>query len=392
MRHVVVVGASLAGVHAVEGLRDAGFDGDVTLLSAEAQLPYDRPPLSKQGLRLGPAERENLLRPAEWYDGLGVDLRLDCEAVGLDIGQCQVVLAGGEPVSYDGLVLATGSRPRGFDHDPSGAPVYLLRTAADSARLHERLVAGTRLVVIGAGFIGLEVAATAKSMGVEVTVVELAPVPLARVLGDEVGTWFDHYHAANGVEIHCGSAVAGIESTGGVSKVHLRDDTVLAADLIVAGVGAVPAIDWLRPSGLLVADGVICDAYLRTSDPRVVAAGDIVRWYNPLFDEDMRIEQWTNAVEQGRFAARSLLGAVDEPYSSVPYFWSDQFTAKMRFVGRSNAAQDVVIQQADERTLVALYGRDGLVRGALCVNATRKLVELQQLIAERTPWTEAIAG
>lgn len=390
MRHAVVVGASLAGVHAVEGLRDAGFDGDVTLLGAETQLPYDRPPLSKEGLRLGLAKDENLLRPAEWYEGLGVDLRLGCEAVSLEVDQCQLTLAGGERVSYDGLVLATGSSARGFDL--GGAPVHLLRTSADSAHLHERLVAGARLVVIGAGFIGLEVAATAKGMGLEVAVVEVAPVPLARVLGDEVGAWFNQYHAAHDVDIHCGSAVTGIEVTGAVSKVHLRDGTVLAADVIVAGVGAVPTIDWLRSSALRVADGVICDAYLRTSDPRVVVAGDIARWYNPLFDEDMRIEQWTNAVEQGRFAARSLLGAVDEPYSSVPYFWSDQFTAKMRFVGRTNAAEHVVIQQADESTVVALYGRDGLVRGALCINATRKLIALQRAIVERTPWAEVVSG
>lgn len=392
MRHVVVVGASIAGVHAVDGLREAGFDGDLTLLGAEEQLPYDRPPLSKEGLRLGLGADQNLLREADWYDRLGVDLRLGCEAVSLDVEQRRVTLADGEQVGYDGLILATGSSARRFDVGPGGAPVHLLRTAVDCARLHEHLVAAARLVVIGAGFIGLEVAATAKGMGLEVAVVEVAPVPLARVLGDEVGTWFNQYHVAHDVDIHCGSAVVGIEATGGVSKVHLRDGTVLAADVIVAGVGSVPAVDWLRSSGLELADGVVCDAYLRTSAPRVVAAGDIARWYNPLFDEDLRIEQWTNAVEQGRFAARSLLGLDEEPYSSAPYFWSDQFTAKMRFIGRANAAQHVLVQQADERTIVALYGRDGLLRGALCVNATRKLIALQQAIADRTPWDEVVSG
>lgn len=391
MRHVVVVGASLAGVHAVDGLREAGFDGDVTLLGAERQLPYDRPPLSKNGLRLGLAPDANLLRPADWYDHRNVELRLGCEAVGLDVEGRRVTLAGGEQIGYDGLILATGSQARRLDLGSGGAPIHVLRTAADSARLHGQLVAGLRLVVIGAGFIGLEVAATAKEMGLEVSIVELAPVPLARVLGDEVGTWFNQYHAAHDVDIHCGSAVTGIEATGGVSKVHLRDGTVLAADVIVAGVGSVPAINWLRSSGLRLADGVVCDAYLRTSAPGVVAAGDIVRWYNPLFDEDLRIEQWTNAVEQGSYAARSLLGAVAEPYSSAPYFWSDQFTAKMRFVGRSNAAQHVVVQQSDEGSIVVLYGRDGLVRGALCVNATRRLIALQQAIADRTPWDEVVA-
>lgn len=392
MRHIVVVGASLAGVHAVEGLREAGFDGDVTLIGVEQQLPYDRPPLSKSALRLGAAAAETQLRPADWYDDLDIQLKLGREAVGLDIEQQLVTLAGGEQIGYDGLILATGSRARGFDSGDGGPTVHVLRTAEDSARLHEHLVAGTHLVVIGAGFIGLEVAATAKVMGLEVGMVELAPVPLARVLGDEVGAWFNRYHAAHDIDIHCGSAVAMIEAAGRVSKVHLRDGTVLAADVIVAGVGSVPAIDWLRTSGLQLADGVVCDAYLRTSAPRVVAAGDIARWYNPLFDEDLRIEQWTNAVEQGRYAARSLLGVVDGPYSSAPYFWSDQFTAKMRFIGRANAAQHVLVQHADESGIVALYGRDGFVRGALCVNAARKLALFQQAIVDRTPWADVVAG
>jgi NADPH-dependent 2,4-dienoyl-CoA reductase/sulfur reductase-like enzyme len=392
VRHVVVVGASVAGVHAVEGLRDAGFDGEVTLLGAEQDLPYDRPPLSKDGLRSGLGPGENLLHPADWYDEHCVRLRLGCTAVALDVEQRLIRLADGERIGYDGLVLATGSRARPFPSGPGGAPIHLLRTAGDSARLHKHLLAATRLVVIGAGFIGLEVAATAKSMGLEVAVVEVAPVPLARVLGDEVGTWFNRYHVAHDIDMHCGSAVAGIEATGASSKVHLRDGTVLAADVIVAGVGCMPAIDWLRTSGLELSDGVVCDAYLRTSAPQVVAAGDIARWYNPLFDEDLRIEQWTNAVEQGRFAARSLLGAVDDPYASVPYFWSDQFTAKMRFVGQSSAAQQVLVQHADEAGIVALYGRDGLVRGALCVNATRKLIGFQREILNRTPWAEVVPG
>jgi NAD(P)H-nitrite reductase large subunit len=277
VRHVVVVGASVAGVHAVEGLRDAGFDGEVTLLGAEQDLPYDRPPLSKDGLRSGLGPGENLLHPADWYDEHCVRLRLGCTAVALDVEQRLIRLADGERIGYDGLVLATGSRARPFPSGPGGAPIHLLRTAGDSARLHKHLLAATRLVVIGAGFIGLEVAATAKSMGLEVAVVEVAPVPLARVLGDEVGTWFNRYHVAHDIDMHCGSAVAGIEATGASSKVHLRDGTVLAADVIVAGVGCMPAIDWLRTSGLELSDGVVCDAYLRTSAPRVVAAGDLAR-------------------------------------------------------------------------------------------------------------------
>lgn len=387
---MVVVGASVAGVQAVDGLRESGFDGEVILVGAEDRLPYDRPPLSKKALLEGLAEGEELLRPAEWYADHGVELRLGRTARGLEAMRRVVVLDGGEELGYDGLILATGSTARVLPGDGHGATVHLLRTAEDCARLHETLLPDRHLVVIGAGFIGLEVAATARQLGMDVTVVELAPAPLARVLGDEVGAWFQAFHERNGVTVRCGNAVSSIEAVGGSSKVHLRDGTVLAADVIIAGIGSVPAIDWLRGSGLRLSDGVVCDAYLRTSAPGVVAAGDIVRWYNPLFDEDVRIEQWTNAVEQGHYAAESLLGMVDAPYSAAPYFWSDQFTAKMRFVGRANAAQHIQVRESDDRRLVVAYGRDGFVRGALCVNAPRELVTLQRSIVQRVPWDDAV--
>jgi NADPH-dependent 2,4-dienoyl-CoA reductase/sulfur reductase-like enzyme len=390
VRRVVVVGASVAGVQAVDGLRESGFDGDVVLIGAENRLPYDRPPLSKKALLEGLHEGEALLRPAEWYPDHGVELRLGRTAVRLDVASRVIVLDDGHEVGYDGLILATGSTARRLPDGEQGADVHLLRTAEDCTRLHEVLLPDQHLVVIGAGFIGLEVAATARQLGMDVTVVELAPVPLARVLGDEVGAWFQAYHERNGVVGRCGNAVSSIEPVGTSSKVQLRDGTVLAADAIIAGVGSVPAIDWLRDSGLRLSDGVVCDAYLHTSAPGVVAAGDIVRWYNPLFDEDLRIEQWTNAVDQGHYAAASLLGKVDAPYSAAPYFWSDQFSAKMRFVGRANAAQHIQVRQSDDRRLVVAYGRDGFVRGALCVNAPRELVALQRSIIQRIPWDDAV--
>jgi NADPH-dependent 2,4-dienoyl-CoA reductase/sulfur reductase-like enzyme len=391
MHRVVVVGASLAGVHAAEALREFGFGGEVTLLGAEADLPYDRPPLSKDALRCGTDKTAALLRPASWYEEKGVDLRLGVAGRGLDLSDRAVLLDGGERLRYDGLVLATGSAARVFDAH-AAATVHVLRTARDSARLHASLKRGRHLVVIGAGFIGLEVAATARELGLDVSVVEVAPVPLARVLGDEVGTWFLNHHAAHGVEVHCNTAVDAIEPSGSGSKVRLRDGTVLAADVVVAGIGAAPAVSWLRESGLRLADGVACDAYLRASAPGVVAAGDVARWYNPLFDEDLRIEQWTNAVEQGRYAAQSLLGIANEPYAAAPYFWSDQFTAKMRFVGTANAAESVHVEQADDRSLIALFGRDELLRGALCINAPRKLAIYRDAIVNKVPWHDVVAA
>jgi NADPH-dependent 2,4-dienoyl-CoA reductase/sulfur reductase-like enzyme len=388
--HHVVVGASLAGIHAVEGLRDAGFDGRLTLVGAEDTLPYDRPPLSKAALRLGPVARGALLRPADWYGERAVDLRLGWTAVKLDLANRSVILAGGREVSFDGLILATGSSARPLATPAGAGPAYVLRTADDCARLHARLQPGEHLVVIGAGFIGLEVAATATMMGLDVSVVEVAPGPLHRVLGAEVGRWFERYHAARGIGMHCGVGIEAIEADGRRSKIRLLDGTVLGADVLVAGVGARPAVEWLRGSGLRLSDGVACDPFLRTSAPDVVAAGDIARWHNTLFDEDLRVEQWTNAVEQGRYAAESLLGIAEQPYAAVPYFWSDQFDAKMRFVGVANAAQDVHVDEAGPDVLVALFGRDGLLRGALCVNAPRKLARYRQAIADRVAWHDVV--
>ncbi|MGH9110336.1 MAG: NAD(P)/FAD-dependent oxidoreductase [Acidimicrobiales bacterium] len=402
MHRAVVIGASVAGVHAADALRSCGFNGSVTLIGAETRLPYDRPPLSKGALRDGPWDSEDYseLRPEEWYGAHDIDLRLGTRAVRLDPSRRVVILADGMEVAYDGLILATGSRARRLTGTRvSGADLHVLRTADDCAALHDRLVrhpgrggSSGHLVVIGAGFIGLEVAATARQMGWDVAVVETAPVPLARVLGDEVGAWFSSLHRANGVDIHCATAVTGIESAGAEAMVHLRDGAVLQADLVVAGVGSLPAVDWLAGSGLQVTDGVICDEYLRTSVPAVVAAGDIARWYNPLFDESLRIEQWTNAVEHGQYAARSLLGLADGPYADVPYFWSDQFSAKMRFVGRANAAERVRVQRSDDKSLVVLFGRDGVTSGALCINATRELVTYRRAIADRVAWGDVVAA
>ncbi|AYY14989.1 FAD-dependent oxidoreductase [Actinobacteria bacterium YIM 96077] len=389
MRRVVVVGASLASVHAIEALRGHGYEGEIVLVGAEPHLPYDRPPLSKEALHHGPDLQRVLLREPGWYDEHGVELRLGRRATELKPGAQAVALDGDEDVEYDGLVIATGSTPRTIGAFEEVGPVHMLRTVEDSVAIHQRLVPGEHLVVLGAGFIGLEVAATAREMGVDVSVVELAPVPLTRVLGDEVGSWFRAYQEEHGVSLHCGKVLDGIEPGPRGSKIRLRDGTVLSADVVVAGVGVTPATGWLEGSGIELSDGVRCDKSLRTSLPRVVAAGDVVRWYNPLFDEEMRIEQWTNAVEQGRRAALTLLGA-DEAYAPVPYFWSDQFDAKMRFVGRSNAADRVHVEQTGDTSLVALFGRDGVLRGALCVNAARRLALYSKAIRDQVPWEDVV--
>lgn len=385
MDHIVVVGASLAAVHAIDSLRAEGFAGRIVLIGAEPHLPYDRPPLSKEALRHGLAPE--LLRESAWYEDSGVTTMLGRTATELRAKDRAVVLADGTRVAYDGLIVATGSRVRtlaaGNEH------VAFLRTIDDAGALHRRLAAAQHVAVVGAGFIGLEVAATMTDMGRRVTVLEVAPVPLARVLGDEAGAWFRDFHERRGVTVRCGAYAVSVEETPAGYRVNLADGTSVNADLVVGALGARPAVDWLRSSGIALSDGVLCDRTLRSTAPGVVAAGDVARWYNPLFDEDMRVEQWTNAIEQGRHAARTLLGA-DEAYAPVPYFWSNQFDANMRFVGRANGAEQVFVDTSSDNALTAVFGRNGVQVGALCVNRTARLARHRAAILDRMSYVDAV--
>lgn len=391
MDRIVVVGGSVAAVNAVDGLRHAGHEGEITFVSAEHLLPYDRPSLSKEALREGHEHHTLLIKEPGWYDENAVDVSIGAAAVGLDAAGKTVFLEGCREVSYDGLIITTGSQTRPLQLLDGVPDVYEVRSLSDSLTLHEQLQPGRHLVVIGAGFIGLEVAATARDMGLDVSVVEIAPVPLTRVLGSELGHWFRDHHVSHGVDLYCGSRIDRVEVAPGGNKVHLDDGTVLAADLIVAGVGVQPETGWLEGSGVELANGVVCDEALRTTAPDVVAAGDIARWPNQLFGETMRVEQWLNAVEQGTHAASTLLGE-NEPFAPVPYFWSDQFGAKVKFAGHIDGGDHVKITKADEKSLVALFGRDDRLRGALCINAPRQLALSKRAILNGVPWADATAG
>lgn len=385
---MVVVGASLAGLSAVEALRREGFTDRIVVIGDEDRPPYDRPPLSKQVLA-GTAEPEaTRLRPDSVLEGLDVEWLLGRRATLLDLEARTVELSDGEPVAFDGLVIATGATPRRLSTPPDLGGIHVLRTLDDCLAIRDALAAGPRVAVIGAGFIGAEVAATCRKRGLEVDIIEALPVPLAGALGPEAGTWCSRLHPDHGVRLHCGVMVTAFEGTGQVEALRLSDGRVLPADLVVAGVGVVPATGWLATSGLRLDDGVVCDDGCATGVPDVVAAGDVARWYNPLFDEEMRVEHWTNAADQGAFAARRLLRGpeVCGSYAPVPYFWSDQYDVKIQFCGRTRAGDEirVVHGSVEERDFVALFTRADRLVGALAFNCGREFAPYGRLIAQRS--------
>jgi len=396
LRTIVVVGASLAGLSAVEALRTLGYDGRIVAVGAEDALPYDRPPLSKQVLA-GTADPElTALRSPAAIERLEVDWRLGRPAAGVDLETRVLRLRDGEPIPFDGLVIATGATPRRLPGQPALRGIHVLRTLDDCLALRAALATGGRVAVVGAGFIGAEVAATACKRGLDVDVVEALPMPLATSLGPEAGAWCAHLHLDHGVRLHCGVTVTSFEGGDAVEAIRLSDGRVLPADVVVVGAGVVPATGWLDASGLALDNGVVCDEYCRTGVPDVVAAGDVARWYNPLFDERMRVEHWTNAVEQGEAAARNLVLPEDDrlPYSPVPYFWSDQYDVKIQFCGRARPDDElrVVHGSPADRDFVATFVRHGRLVGAMAFNAGREFAPYQRLIAGRLGLDGALAG
>ncbi|HVW33146.1 MAG TPA: FAD-dependent oxidoreductase, partial [Acidimicrobiia bacterium] len=388
---IVVVGASLAGLSALETLRSDGYQGELIAIGAEAALPYDRPPLSKQVLQGDWEPDKTVLRDQAQIDALDVSWLLGRRATALDVTARTVTLDDGEAVPYDGLVIATGATPRRLPGSEGLAGVHVLRTLDECLALRADLESATRVCVVGAGFIGAEVAASARIRGLDVTVLEALPAPLARAFPAEMGAACAGLHLDQGVDLRCGVTVAGFESAAGrVSGVRLGDGTVVEAEVVVVGVGVTPETGWLESSGLALDNGVVCDATCATSAPGVVAAGDIARWPNNLFGETMRVEHWSNAVEQGSAAAKRLLAAPGEAaeFTPVPYFWSDQYDTKIQFVGTARADDQVRIAEGDleRRSFVAVYGRSGRVVGAVAVNLPHKLAEYRKRIWPASPF------
>jgi NADPH-dependent 2,4-dienoyl-CoA reductase/sulfur reductase-like enzyme len=394
MRRVVVVGASLAGLRAVEALRRQGFEGSLTLVGEEAHAPYDRPPLSKQLLRGEWPEQRVRLRDEAALQALALDLRLGVRAQSLDAARRVLHLDDGSELGYDGLVIATGATPRTLAGAEALQGVYVLRTLDDALALRAALKTGPRVCLVGAGFIGLEVAASCRALGLAVTAVEPLELPLSNKIGMAMAEVIAAMHRDHGVELRCGVGVAAIEGGARVERVRLADGSAVEADVVVVGVGVRPAIEWLQGSGIALGDGVVCDETCASSLPDVVAAGDVVSWRNPRFDETRRVEHWSNAGEMASHAVERLLQgpAYREPFAPVPYFWSDQYDVRLQVVGSLRADDELALVEgsATERKLVALYGRRGRLTAALCINRPAQLVRYRRLLQQEVDFASAV--
>jgi 3-phenylpropionate/trans-cinnamate dioxygenase ferredoxin reductase subunit len=371
-RGFVIVGASLGGAKAAQALRDEGYDGTITLIGDEAVRPYERPPLSKEYLQ-GKSDREKVfVHPEGWYAEHAVDLRLSTEVTEIDRSGHHVVLADGERVGYDALLLTTGSVPRrltipGADLDG----VHYLRRLDDSEGIRAAFAGARRVAIVGAGWIGLETAAAARIAGLEVTLLESAELPLLRVLGRDVATVFADLHRGHGVDLRCGVEVAElVGEDGSVTGVRLGDGTEVGADLVLVGVGILPQDALARSAGLDVGNGITVDAHLRTSDPDIYAAGDVADAYHPRLRRHVRVEHWANARRQGVVAAKSMLGQ-DVEYDRLPYFFSDQYDLGMEYTGYVEPdGYDRVVFRGDRTAdaFMAFWLADGAVLAGMSVN------------------------
>ena len=370
MKHerFVIIGASLAGASAAAALREGGFDGTVELIGAEPQLPYNRPPLSKGYLRGQDRFEDQLVNPADYYAQHEVNLRLGVRATSVDPQRKVVSLERGEEVPYDRLLVATGGRNRSLTTPGAHLPgIFQLRTVEDCDRIRAVARPGARAVVIGLGFIGSEVSASLRQMGLAVTAIEGQPVPLARVLGVEVGAVLGEIHREKGVELAMEDAVAAFEGAGRVERVRTKRGRILACDLVVAGIGIVPNSELLAGAGAAVDNGVLVDALCRTSLPDVFAAGDVANHLHPMFGR-LRVEHWNNGFQQGRAAARTMLGGT-QPYDYVHSFWSDQYEHLIEYVGFAARWDRVVFRgDPDSRKFLGFFLQDGTLRAAMGLN------------------------
>ncbi|MFI7296485.1 NAD(P)/FAD-dependent oxidoreductase [Streptomyces sp. NPDC050121] len=386
MRTVAVVGASLAGLSAARSLRKQGYDGRLVVIGDETHRPYDRPPLSKEFLAGALGEAELSLEADD--EDLRAEWLLGVRATGLNRTERAVRLADGREVRADGIVIATGAAARTLPGTEGLAGVHALRTLDDARALRDELARGGRLVVIGGGFIGAEVASTACALGLDVTVVEVAPTPLAGPLGAAMGAVVSALHTDHGVRLLCGVGVKGLSGESRVDAVLLEDGRSVPADIVVVGVGARPCVDWLAGSGVELDNGVKCGADGRTALAGVVAVGDCANWYDPRAGAHRRVEHWTGARERPDAAVAVLLagGAVEPGVPRPPYFWSDQYGVKIQFAGHAAGADSVTVEEgaADDRNVLAVYRRAGHPVAVLGMNQPRLFTRWRKQLAAAT--------
>ncbi|MCH8087692.1 MAG: FAD-dependent oxidoreductase [Chloroflexi bacterium] len=380
----VIVGANLAGGSAAETLRREGFDGLIHLIGLEPDRPYDRPPLSKEYLR-GEKEREKLFfKPPEFYDEQEIGLRLGTGATRLDPAGQTVELDTGETLKYDKLLLATGGRIRKLNVPGTDLEeVYYLRTIGNSQRLAESINRSRKAVVVGAGFIGSEVAASLRMKGLDVTLLEIEPVPLRHVLGDELGEIYAGIHRGHDVDLRLSEGIAEIQGHRRAERVITSSGASIDCDLVVIGVGVAPQTRLVDGTGIEVDNGILVDEYCRTSLPNIFAAGDVANWWHPGLGQRLRVEHWDNALNQGAAAARSMLGR-QESYAPLLYFWSDQYDLNIQYLGHA-VKWDHIVYRGDpqQQKFTAFFMDDGLVLAALVVNRFKDLRPTRTLIGQK---------
>ncbi|MDY6869173.1 MAG: FAD/NAD(P)-binding oxidoreductase [Actinomycetota bacterium] len=384
---IVIVGGGLAAARTAEQLRRSNYSGPVTIVSDEDHLPYDRPPLSKEVLR---SETDDVtLKPAEFYRENDITVLRGAGAASLDTVGKKVTLTDGREIGYEELVIATGLVPKRIPSFPDLTGIHVLRNFDESLKLRKEAGSARRAVVIGAGFIGCEVAASLRKLGVEVVLVEPQPAPLASVLGRQIGELVARLHRAEGVDVRCGVGVADVKGQEKVQSVVLSDGTEIEADIVVVGIGSRPATDWLEDSGVTLDNGVVCDAQGRSTAPHVWAIGDVASWLDTVGNQ-VRVEHWSNVADQARVLVPAMLGQDVRGVVSVPYFWSDQYDVKIQCLGEPQAGDTVHIVEDDGRRFLAYYERDGVVAGVVGGGMPGKVMKTRHKIANGAPIADVL--
>lgn len=380
----------MAAARTAEQLRKSGYEGPLAIVSDEKHLPYDRPPLSKDVLQESiKGLQDVLLRPAEFYADNDIALVLGTAAQSLDTAAKTVTLTDDRVLDYDELVIATGLVPKRIPSFPDLAGIRVLRSLDDALALREHAGSARRVVIVGAGFIGCEVAASLRKLGVDVVLVEPQPAPLAGVLGEQIGELVARVHRAEGVDVRTGVGVAEVRGDSEVTAVELTDGTVLEADLVVVGIGSRPATDWLVGSGVALDNGVLCDEAGRTSEPHVWALGDVASWRDAA-GHQVRVEHWSNVADQARTMVPAILGQEPAEVVSVPYFWSDQYDVKIQCLGEPAPGDVVHVVSDDGRKFLAYYERDGVLVGVVGGGMPGKVMKARAKIAAGAPIAEVL--